>query len=336
MGVLANLKNGYDRLKWKMAPQKMTNNRLQQAIGFINSYPETVSLIELAQAEGVGFAFSPQMRGTPTAAMLQIDRKTGQQFIALNPEMDPMQLAFGLVHELRHVWQNKVLGLTPATMARAEADPETALILSRVREADAAAFSKLMVERITAYHADMQEVQELVAKLKEKTGKEPDAFQKQTMDKWLEKRFADRIEDENRQMVLDFGKVLANIDNYDRVTLRNYHANYTSPNDKQIKQKDTSAGPPITVSDVRKLLKLGVYDNMPTYLERWSDAQFKDAVLYDVAPALKKTVSLIANFEKAAKSGKLPAQESQRQRIEIEMTLAKALSAPAPEPPKSL
>ena len=258
--------------------------------------------------------------------------KTGQQYIALNPDADPVGLAFTLIHELRHVWQNKVLGLTPQTLALAEPDIETQMLFVRVREADAHAFTNLMIRRMQADQQDKAEVQQLIAQHTQRTGAPPDEFQLKLFQQYLTEKFIGRFESDAQQMVLDFAWTLENLDRYDRQTLLQYHARYTSPNYEQ--QPRPAAEDSLNLKGIRSMLKLGVGDRAPSYLHNVSDDNLKTAVMHDVQQPLKDAYNLMDKFEKAAKRG-IPAADAGQYRIEIEDKLARALKAPAPQITKS-
>lgn len=329
MGIIGR---GIDKFRRKFQPEKMQRQLVDTAVSYIKNYPETQFLLQLAEQEGIGFAFDPDLKGTQEAGALTMDRKTGQQYIALNPDADPVGLAFTLIHELRHVWQNKVLGLTPQSLALSEPDIETKMLFTRVREADAHAFTNLMIRRMQADQQDKAEVQQLIAQHTKLSGAPPDEFQLKLFQQYLTEKFIGRFESDAKQMVLDFAWTLENLDRYDRSALLEYHARYTSPNyDQQPHANPDSA---IGLKDIRRMLKLGVGDSAPSYLQNVQDADFKTAIMHDVQAPLKEAANLMATFEKAAKRG-LPPADNGQYRIEIEDKLARALKAPAPQITKS-
>ncbi len=335
MGSLTNsIKDKVDRLKWKIAPKRMQRTRFDAAVALIKNYPETQFLLQLAQEEGIKIGFDPKMRNSEAAGMLQTDRTTGEKVIALSPDAGPQDVALTLIHELRHAWQDKVLGLTPQTRSKSEPDVETTILLNRVREADAYAFTNLIVRRMQAAAEDEVEARGLVEKLQKTSGKQPDQFQLEMISEYVTEKFISRIDNDHKEMVLDFAWALRNFDTYDRRALVDYHARYTSPH------YETQARPemaqPFGLGDIRKMMIMGVAGNMPPYLDKVPDALFRQAILQDISPPLQNAMGLISKFEKVAKRG-ISKKDDMQFRTEIEGTLSKAVNAPpAPNPDSRL
>ena len=327
MGALTNsIKSKIDRLKWKLAPGRMQRSRLDAAVNLIKNYPETQFLLQLATAEGIKIHFDPKMRNSEAAGMLQTDRETGEKVIALSPDADAQSVALTLIHELRHAWQDKVLGITPQTRGKSEPDVETTIILNRVREADAYAFTNLIVRRMQAAAEDDVEARGMVEKLQKRTGgKPPDQFQLEMISEYMTEKFISRIDVDHQEMVLDFAWALRNFDSYDRRALVDYHARYTSPHYQT--EKRPEMGQPFGLGDIRKMLVMGIAPNMPAYLGKVPDELFRQAVLQDMTPSMKNAMGLIKEFEKVAKRG-ISQRDNQQYRTEIETTLSKAVNAP--------
>lgn len=328
MGVVSYIKGKIGRLRGKPSPEQMQQEQIKQLVGLVGQYPETNLLLQLANKDNIGIAFDPSLAERRVGGALHTTEK-GQQYIALAPSDDMGFLAYNLIHELRHVWQNKVLGLTPQTMNKTDTDPETALILTRVREADAHAFAKLVFRRMQAAQSDEADVQKLFAKLSESTGKAPDDFQAQMITQFMGERFRSRLAQDENEMTLDFVWALQNTDSYNRRALLEYHERYTSPRTPSEARPESQFG----LGDIRRLLVAGIDGNvMPLYLHQLSNDQFKSLVMQDVAPALKETVNLMQSFEKVAKRG-ISKQDDLQGRIQIEQALGQAVSAP-PVPPR--
>lgn len=320
------LKESFDNARFAMTSKRARRGKLDQAIAMISNYPETKFLLDLMTQEGVGVSFDKNMKNGPAAAQLVTHRETGQQYIALNPYAAPTDLALSLIHEMRHVWQDKVLHLTPQSRGVSEPDSETALMLTRVREADAHAFVNLMVRRIQKSQEDSVELGTLAAKLQQATGKPLDEYQTDTLAKYAERKFKDRFEDDAKQMSADFLWALQNLDPYDRQSMIDYHIRYTSP---AVEPQGHVAGPQkFGINDIRKMLHIGVVEEAPAYLDHLTDQEFKLAVLSDVSPEIQSTVSLMNHFEKAAARGQTSPRDNFGFRVAIEERLAKAVNQP--------
>ncbi len=327
MGILkGKLKATFDNARWAMTSKRAKRGKLDQAIAMISNYPETKFLLDLVTQEGVGVTFDKNMKDGPSAAQLVTNRETGQQYIALNPYAAPTDLALSLIHEMRHVWQDKVLGLTPQSRALSEPDSETALMLTRVREADAHAFVNLMVRRIQKSQEDAAELKELAQKLQETTGKPLDVYQTEVVAKYAERKFKDRLDDDARQMSADFQWALQNLDPYDRQSMVDYHIRYTSP--AMEPQPHVGGQVKFGIDHMRRMLHIGVALEAPAYMDHLTNAEFKAAVLGDVSPEIKSTVSLMDHFEKAAARGQTSPRDSFGYRVAIEERLAKAVQQP--------
>jgi hypothetical protein len=320
------LKESFDNARFAMTSKRARRGKLDQAIAMISNYPETKFLLDLMTQEGVGVSFDKNMKNGPAAAQLVTHRETGQQYIALNPYAPPTDLALSLIHEMRHVWQDKVLQLTPQSRGISEPDSETALMLTRVREADAHAFVNLMVRRIQKSQEDAAELNTLAATLQQATGKPLDEYQTDTLAKYAERKFKDRFDDDARHMSADFLWALQNLDPYDRQSMIDYHIRYTSPAAEPVRHM---TGPQkFDTGDIRKMLHIGVVEEAPGYLDHLTDAEFKAAVLSDVSPEIKSTVSLMNHFEKAAARGQTSPRDNFGFRVAIEERLAKAVNQP--------
>ncbi|HYD19452.1 MAG TPA: DUF6782 family putative metallopeptidase [Patescibacteria group bacterium] len=320
------LKEKFEQAKWRFAPKRMRRTKLDQAIAMISQYPETKFLLDLAHQEGVGVAFDKAMAQGPAAARLVTNRETGQQYIALNPYAEPTDLALSLIHELRHVWQDKVLHLSPQTRGLSEPDSETALMLTRVREADAHAFVNLMVRRIQHAKEDEAELKTLAGQLQNGTGAPIDELQAEVLSKYMARKFQERLDGDGKQMQQDFLWALQNLDPYDRQSLVDYHVRYTTP--QQDPMQHERGVKPFDVAQMRKILHIGVAEEAPAYLDHLTDPEFKTIVMSDVAPELKSTVSLMNHFENSAKRGAVTPRDSFGFRAAIEERLAKAVNQP--------
>src|SRR5687768_4583751 len=126
------LKAEWQRLKWSLQSEKKKQRLLDEACDLLRLWPETSLLLDLAKAEGIAIRFDDSLEFTDTDGILYRNRTTGACHIALKPCLDPHDIAIPLIHELRHLWQEKELGLTPETSGLGEPDARMALIMTRV------------------------------------------------------------------------------------------------------------------------------------------------------------------------------------------------------------
>ncbi len=327
MGIFnGKLREKFEAAKWAVTSKRARRGKLDEAIAMISNYPETKFLLDLMTQDGVGVTFDKNMKNGPAAAQLVTHRETGQQYIALNPYASATDLALSLIHEMRHVWQDKVLQLTPQTRAISEPDSETTLMLTRVREADAHAFVNLMVRRIQHAQEDAAELKSLSQQLQQSTGKPPDMYQIEVLEKYAERKFKDRLDDDAQQMSSDFLWALQNLDPYDRQSMVDYHIRYTSPASEPLPH---AGGPAkFDIDRIRKMLHIGVAEEAPAYLDHLTNKEFKEAVLDDVSPDIISTVSLMNHFEKAAARGVTNPRDNFGYRISIEERLSNAVNQP--------
>ncbi|MDE1151497.1 MAG: hypothetical protein PW788_03075 [Micavibrio sp.] len=320
-----------DKLKWATTPWFSRKKKLAQAIAPLRQWPETAALLDFAESKGIPIKLSADLIGGQTAGYFTTDRNTGESHIALNPASTPADIGLVLIHELRHVWQSEMLGITPYNRHLEAADPETALFLVRVREADAYAFTNLMIARMRNAAADDTEARNIADRLEKANGGAPlDALQQQLLQEFMLEKFMKRLPQQQFDMAQDFLWAIENMDTYDRETIVDYHTRYTHP---QYATEMRPEGTPLNTGDARKMLKLGVHENVPAYFNEVSDAQFRQAVLSSVTPEMKQAVNLIAAFEKAAaRPGGIPPQGEQNFRLHVHNAVAEAVTrAPVPQ-----
>lgn len=326
---MGKLRDQLSRIGAKIAPKRAERKRMNEAILMLQSYPETRFLLELAQAGGIGVVVDKSLAQSQTAGVLRSDRESGQQYIALAPFDDATDLALTLIHELRHVWQDTVLGLTAQNRGISEPDAETHLILRRIKEADAHAFVNLMSRRMRYAQADMAEANGIAGKLVADTGRPLTESQQQAIVRHISDKAMSRVPDEEKQMIRDFAWALENLDSYDREAMVEYHLRYTSP--QYPSQRHEVTGRKFDVPALRKMLRLGVVGEAPLYFSAVDDDALRAAVLQDVDPKIKRALGLMQAFEKAARRGILKEREEQQYRYEIETRLAEAVNRP-PKP----
>ena len=317
------------KLKWQLTPAGKRNAKLEEAIVPLRQWPETAALLDHAAANGITISFSKDLIGTHVDGHFQTDPRTGEQKIELNPDSDAAGISYVLIHELRHVWQDAMLGINPMNKAREEGDPETAIYVTRVREADAYAFTNLMITRMQHAERDSAEVRALADRLRKASGAtELDTFQAALINEYMLDKFAQRLPKQQMEMAQDFLWAIENMQPYDRDTLEKYHDRYTSP-DYAPHSKGNE--PAITTSDMRRVMRMGVHQNVPDYLDNVPDAKFREMVLKGVEPNVVQAVNLMKAFEAAAaKPYGIPGPGAQNFRTFIDNSVKMARAAPLP------
>ncbi|TAL30972.1 MAG: hypothetical protein EPN97_11590 [Alphaproteobacteria bacterium] len=320
-----SLKEQWRRLKWSLMSEKKKQKLLDEACNLMRLWPETSELLDLARAQGVGIRFDDSLEPTDTDGIYHRNRTTGECYIGLKPRLDPRDIAIPLIHELRHLWQEKQLGLTPETAGLCEKDARMALIVTRVKEADAFAFTDLMIGRMNNALQDARDARALEKKLLAQAGlKQPTPALEEQVEDFLADRIVARIAGEKKKMEENFLKHLKTLDSYDAIAASGYFSRYIYPAVSNLKHLTEKDGPVVGVPEVRRLLKTGVMESMPPYLDGPGNGEFADMVLAGVKPGVLEAVSLIDAFEKAAARG-LPAKEAQEKRAELREKVAAAL-----------
>lgn len=320
-----SLKAEFRRLRWQLTPERKKQKLLEDACALLRFWPETAGLLDLAKQQGVGIRFDETLSDTETDGYFHRNRTTGECFIALKASTEPRDIAIPLIHELRHLWQDKELGLTPATSGLGEPDARTALILTRVKEADAFAFTNLMISRINHAQQDFIEAQKLEQKLLQESGLTAlSPLQQEQIDDFLAQKISSRIDAEKNKIAAAFLRELDTLDSYDRIALSEYHRRYIADAYPPLAHLTEKDGHVITLSDIRRLLKAGTMEMMPLYVDDSGDSAFAKTVLSGVRPAVIETVDLVDAFEKAAARG-LSAAQAQQSKAGIKLQLQKAL-----------
>jgi len=287
----------FSRLRWAFTRQKTKDMLLQDTLGLLRLLPETKALVDLAAALNIDIRFNEKFIGTDDSGATVINRTTGKVHIELKPYRAPEDILPALVHELRHVWQDHRLGLTPQTMAKGEPDARAALFLMRVKEADAYAYTSLAIARINNARAALAEGATLEKKLlQENRGQPLTQEQEDAVSDTIAARIAANIDAEKRLAAGTFIKALTWLDSYDRETLSIYHERYTHPFYEPMKHADGA----LALADIRKLTTAGKGPTEISYLDHLDDRAFVEAVFKDVKTDLLETANLMAAFEKAA------------------------------------
>jgi hypothetical protein len=308
-----SLKAEFGRLVWSFKSEKKKQRLLDEACNLLRIWPETNALLDLAKQQGVGIRFDDALDGTDTDGYFHRNRQTGDCYIALKPCAKPEEIAIPLIHELRHLWQEQQLGLTPEKSALSEKDVQFALLLTRVKEADAFAFTNLMISRINHAQVDFKDAQELEKKLLKDSGAaQLSPAQQIQVDDLLANRMADRLPFEVKKMADDFLRELGTLDSYDRIAVSDYFRRYVSATGPNLPHLTAKDGHVTTLADVRSLMKAGS-ENMPPYLRDQDDARLIESILSGVSNDVRDTAALIDSFEKAAARGAPPSDLSRQQ-----------------------
>ena len=317
------LTSEFARLKWSLKSEKKKQRLIDAACQFLRLWPETNGLLELARAKGIGIRFDDSLDGTDTDGVFHRNRETGECYIALKPCLEPHDIAIPLIHELRHLWQEQQLGLTPGKSGLGEKDATTALLLTRVKEADAFAFTNLMIARINHAQQDFIDSEAFGRKLLRDSGAaELSSAQQGLVDDFLAQRIANRVPAETKKMAEDFLRELGDLDSYDHSAAAEYFRRYISPTGPHLSHLTEKDGHVLGLADIRKIMQAGTFDTMPRYLADQDDAMLVQAILSGVRADLRETVSLMDAFEKAARTY-APQAELTRQQLEIGNRLLK-------------
>ncbi len=130
-----------DTLVWMLKPAAQKQRLLERAAEVLRLDPETYALYESAKRNGVAIHFDSTMIGGWAGATFGFAQGNGECSIRLRPRENVHEIAEILAHELRHYWQYKTLGQSPAQWsAQRLHGGELSLVFNRVIEADAYAF----------------------------------------------------------------------------------------------------------------------------------------------------------------------------------------------------
>jgi hypothetical protein len=227
------------------------------------------------------------------------------------------------VHELRHVWQNKVLGIPPGTVGAGDADPELSLIFTRVKEADAYAFSNVLIKRMnqaTRKMADLADAAKELAAADDVSAPTIKHFAEAA--KKVPETPPETADAAKKELADEFRAALKRLGSYDADTIYSYHVRYTHPFIDPIPHWTRPDGTALSLKEVKGLL---CDASGKSYLGDMDDKAFKDTVLADVDQGVRKTVSLIQAFEAVA--DKVPANDNQNLRDDIDDSVRAARTA---------
>jgi hypothetical protein len=297
----------FTQLKWSFKTQRGKQRIIDKTHQLLQNWPETAGLLDLADKHNVAIVFNENLLGTETDGQFCRNPKTGAASIELKPYTDPRDLAVPLIHELRHLWQAEQMGTVQPGKA------EDALFLTRIKEADAFAFTNLMISRLNNAGADSRETKAFEKRLRhDNSALSEAAISEQAQDFWSE-RIAGRVEAERKKMTEDFLKALTWLDSYDRETLGVYYRRHAA--------SDTPVPATDPVAMARRVLKTGVMPGMPPYLDELDDKSLVAAVTKGIDPEVGNVAALVTAFEKATR----PSAEA---RSDLEKELRQVSGAP--------
>lgn len=242
---------------------------LEKAKNILHRQRDAALVLAMAQADGVRIYFDPALAGTRMAGVFSFERKSGRQSIRLRPCTVPEKLARTLIHELRHYWQKKQAGITGKNFRGKDASLETRILVTRMMEADAFAFTRVMRRYL------------------DKAKPLPSALlPKNKLAEKLRARFARKCGD---------------LGGYDARAVRYYHARYTHPDKKPTRRKITPADAAcFGIGRLRGVLRAGFDGAGADYMTGVSDRALRVMLLRPVSPAVRKIIRLSADFESAA------------------------------------
>lgn len=283
------------RLQWALKSKKEKQALLDSVFELIGYSGEAQKLLDLARADGVEICFDTSLTGSrvggffsPSASKIKMCPFTPEGEISTAIIMAPH-----LVHELRHYWQYKNLGLTPENFYHPERNLRTAFLLSRVFEADAFAFQHAFIGNINEIYSKIKEADKKILEAQEK-GLSPD--ERDVLDKELKKLRPSRQTDAT-YLAEEFIKIVKDkriSDAYDpKKAIYLYEA--------QISGFDEVKNvPELTISDIKKVLKAGTAENAPGYLDNLTDREFERLILGHAHREAFHAVRLMEKFKLAA------------------------------------
>ena len=298
------------RRQWARLPEEKKRQLLAEAVELLKLDPEAYELLKMAQADGVEIKFSSELTGSKTSAQHVLNSGTQKQYIEICPHMGsgelktPGKIATDLAHELRHYWQYKQLGVTPQNRKHINRSPRLAFIFNRVIEADAYAFRDRFVDTVNENFRSFAEMAEKLLKLQQ-SGRKPSADEIEMASLEITRKFRQFCAENKNYLKNEFMEYLKSkslSDSYDPEGARYLHLFHTSWVAEKTDFDAVKHIPELTLADIRKVLKSGVTQNAPGYLDEMSDDQFEELVLSHAHQGALEAVSLMEKFRAAAAS----------------------------------
>ncbi|MEZ0259865.1 MAG: DUF6782 family putative metallopeptidase [Alphaproteobacteria bacterium] len=290
-------KDAYSSFRWTWTSAAKRKQLMDETQRILSIWPETRALLDLAAAEKVPIAFADNLIGTDTDGVNIVNRTTGERRIDIKPYKKPEDCAIALIHELRHLWQDKQLGLTALTRGLGEKDATTAMLLNRVKEADAFAFTDLMIGRINHFPDDFKKMESVRAALLFLNRRQPlSEEQENEVSDVMAKAITERLPAERAALKKKFTEALTWLDSYDREAVSTYHRRYIQDPIDHMTEKQ---GHVVALADIRRLCMAGDGPTQISYMDDVDDKAFAALVMKDVATPLADVTGLMDAFEKA-------------------------------------
>lgn len=293
---------------------------LQEAVDILRGYPETNMLLDFAARENVRIVFNADWIGTRMLGSFTYGQEVDEKLIRLRPGRAPEEMAGTLAHELRHLWQKKQLGILDKKFCDRDHSPRTRFLTMRIFEADAYAFTDLMKRRTDALRADQAEADAMKKTIAAAQGSPLTDAQKTALRQHFSQKAHARLQEDIDFLQERFLQKLDNLARYDARALARYHFLYTAPDDTPHTKPDAAEKPFYTIAHLRRVMRAGVNDNAPFYLQDMTDAALERRALSPIAPAVRRTMRMMEKFEKAAAKNpdwaKSPKAEAVRHRID--------------------
>lgn len=289
----------FSRLRWAFTSGRKREKLLADTKRILRLLPETAALLDLAAAKGIDIRLDGEMIGTEDSGLTSINRTTGNISISIKPYKTPEDTVIALIHELRHVWQIEKLGITPMQIGLAESDARSALLFTRVREADAYAYTDLVIARLNNARLALGLGADEETRLHDQNRGAPlTEAQQDDVSDIIAAQISKNIPVEKGIAAASFERALATLQFYDHEAMANYRRRYIddTPPLRHLTSRDGDA---LTIADLRKLTVAGEGPTFVSYLDHLDDAAFTALVLKDVAPGIKEAADLMSAFEKA-------------------------------------
>lgn len=314
---MEKIKALWQRLTWAVTPPPRKDAELTAVLDVLKDIPETAALLDLAEAKGVSICFASRLIGKKTSGVFVRSTLPGNTRIELKPGRPAGEAAATLAHELRHLWQAEVLGLEGAKDLRGEyVDPATKILVTRIKEADAFAFTHYIASHVQRVNRDLAELGDMLIALK---GDQPKLSltdeDRARINAHFNEKHKDREKEDIEIIRSRFLAELSDLDGYDRRALRKYHALYTHPDFDPKKKPPEDAR--FELSNLRRILRAGVGTGAPDYMADMDDAALVIKILAPVASDVKNAAGLITAFEKAVAEGHLSEAENAKARQDI-------------------
>lgn len=315
---MSRLQKTIARIRWAMTPGRVKQKQLDDIKALLRQWPETRALLDMAEDKNIPIAFDATLIGARTTGVFVRSTVEGKTRIRLQPLRPPAQVAPTLIHELRHMWQMEVLGIGAHDFRGEYSRPQTKLMTTRIKEADAFAFTHMMVTRINRAAGYLEEAAVMAKNLADLNPTK--SLSAQDIEK-INEHFREKTKDDAQkdvQTIRDrFVAELQDLDGYDRSGLRKYHALYTTPRFAP-KKKPNADIEKYDLQNLRKILRAGIGAEAPDYMADVSDFNLARKVMAPIQPDVLKTMRLMTAFEKAAAKGKLTKDQNRLSRETID------------------